>query len=247
MQTGPFHENYVTVANGIIDARYAVFNASVGKDYSKVNALRTSLGGLREWLGISSILESEPFVDRDNRVKGKQYTLKCPDNIGTGNPVFEFVPHWTTSVSGNTTELHDLVYMESSSHDVESWPAHLEKHRAMRDLLRISSWTEHPLSIEAVSRRDDPLRAESGIPYQERWCAVVESHSEVHSHAGQFDYLIKYSDFDNGDLNSWFKLRDTYARGIDPIVSLFSMRGASIEAWVVQLSIGFEALGYQLL
>lgn len=191
-----------------------MFNASVGKDYSKVNALRTSLGGLREWLGISSILESEPFVDRDNRVKGKQYTLKCPDNIGTGNPVFEFVPHWTTSVSGNTTELHDLVYMESSSHDVESWPAHLEKHRAMRDLLRISSWTEHPLSIEAVSRRDDPLRAESGIPYQERWCAVVESHSEVHSHAGQFDYLIKYSDFDNGDLNSWFKLRDTYARGI---------------------------------
>lgn len=67
-----------------------MLNASVGKDYSKVNPLRTSLDGLREWLGVSSILESEPIVDRNNRVKGKQYTLKCPDDIGTGNPVFEF-------------------------------------------------------------------------------------------------------------------------------------------------------------
>lgn len=246
-KTGPFYENYVTGANGIIDVRYAVLNASVGKDYSKVNALRTSLDGLREWLGVSSILESEPIVDQNNRVKGKQYTLKCPDDIGTGNPVFEFVPHWTTSVSGDTTELHDLVYMESNSHEVKRWQAHLENHRAMRDLLRISSWTEHSLSIEAVSREDDPLRVESGIPYRERWCAVVESRSGMHSHVGQLNYLIRYSDFCNGDLSSWFKLRDTYARGIDPIVSLFSMRGASIEAWVVQLSIGFEALGYQLL
>ena len=60
-------------------------------------------------------------------------------------------------------------------------------------------------------------------------------------------FLLSIADFGNGDLSSWFSFRDVYARGIDPIVSLFSMRGASIEAWVVQLSIGFEALGYQLL
>lgn len=241
-------EKYGAGANGIIDAEYAVLDASVGEDYSRVNAVRTSLDGLREWLGISSVLVSEPIVDDNNRVKEREYTLKCPaDSIGAGIPAFNFVPYWTVSVSGDTTELHDLAYMESASHEVRRWQEHLENHRAMRDLLRISSWTEHSLSIEAVSREDDPLRVESGIPYQERWCAVVESRSGMHSHVGQLNYLIRYSDFCNGDLSSWFKLRDTYARGIDPIVSLFSMRGASIEAWVVQLSIGFEALGYQLL
>ena len=235
-------------ANGIIDAEYAVFDASVGEDYSSVNAVRTSLDGLREWLGISSVLVSAPIVDDNNRVKEREYTLKCPaDSIGAGIPAFNFVPYWTVSVSGDTTELHDLAYMESTSHEVRRWQEHLENHRAMRDLLRISSWTEHLLSIEAVSREDDPLRVESGIPYQERWCKVAESYPNAHSYARRLNYLIEYSDFCNGDLSSWFSLRDAYARGIDPIVSLFSMRGASIEAWVVQLSIGFEALGYQLL
>lgn len=241
-------EKYGAGANGIIDAEYAVLDASVGEDYSRVNAVRTSLDGLREWLGISSVLVSAPIVDDNNRMKEREYTLKRPaDSIGTGIPAFNFVPYWTVSVSGDTTELHDLAYMESASHEVRRWQEHLENHRAMRDLLRISSWTEHLLSIEAVSREDDPLRVESGIPYQERWCKVAESYPNAHSYARRLNYLIEYSDFCNGDLSSWFSLRDAYARGIDPIVSLFSMRGASMESWVVQLSIGFEALGYQLL
>lgn len=241
-------EKYGAGANGIIDAEYAVLDASVGEDYSRVNAVRTSLDGLREWLGISSVLVSAPIVDDNNRVKEREYTLKCPaDSIGSGIPAFNFVPYWTVSVSGDTTELHDLAYMESASHEVRRWQEHLENHRAMRDLLRISSWSEHVLSIGAVCRKDDPLRVESGIPYQERWCKVIKSHSNVHSYGGRINYLIKYSDFRDRDLSSWFKLRDVYARGIDPIVSLFSMREASIEAWVMQLGVGFEALGYQLL
>lgn len=241
-------ETYGAGANGIIDAEYAVFDASMGEDYSRVNAVRASLDGLREWLGISSVIASSPIVDSNNRVKEREYTLKCPaDSISSGVPAFNFVPHWNVSVSGDTTELHDLVYMESDSHEVKRWQEHLENHRAMRDLLRISSWSEHVLSIEAVCRKDDLLRVESGIPYQERWCNVTESYPNVHSYTGRTNYLIEYSDFCNGDLSLWFSLRNAYARGIDPIVSLFSMRGASIEAWVVQLGIGFEALGYQLL
>ena len=142
-------EKYGAGANGIIDAEYAVLDASVGEDYSRVNAVRTSLDGLREWLGISSVLVSAPIVDDNNRVKEREYTLKCPaDSIGAGIPAFNFVPYWTVSVSGDTTELHDLAYMESTSHEVRRWQEHLENHRAMRDLLRISSWTEHLLSIE---------------------------------------------------------------------------------------------------
>lgn len=100
---------------------------------------------------------SAPIVDDNNRVKEREYTLKCPaDSIGAGIPAFNFVPYWTVSVSGDTTELHDLAYMESTSHEVRRWQEHLENHRAMRDLLRISSWTEHLLSIEAVSRKMIP-------------------------------------------------------------------------------------------
>lgn len=38
-------EKYGAGANGIIDAEYAVLDASVGEDYSRVNAVRTSLDG----------------------------------------------------------------------------------------------------------------------------------------------------------------------------------------------------------
>ena len=62
-------EKYGAGANGIIDAEYAVLDASVGKDYSRVNAVRTSLDGLCEWLGISSVLVSAPIVDDNNRVR----------------------------------------------------------------------------------------------------------------------------------------------------------------------------------
>lgn len=62
-------KNYGAGANGIIDAEYAVLDASVGEDYSRVNAVRTSLDGLCEWLGISSVLVSAPIVDDNNRVR----------------------------------------------------------------------------------------------------------------------------------------------------------------------------------
>ena len=114
--------------------------------------------------------------------------------------------------------------------------------RFCKNALKAVSYTHLVLSIGAVCRKDDPLRVESGIPYQERWCKVIKSHSNVHSYGGRINYLIKYSDFRDRDLSSWFKLRDVYARGIDPIVSLFSMREASIEAWVMQLGVGFRCV-----
>lgn len=46
-----------------------------GEDYSSVNAVRTSLDGLREWLGISSVLVSAPIVDDNNRVKERNIRL----------------------------------------------------------------------------------------------------------------------------------------------------------------------------
>lgn len=46
-----------------------MLDASVGEDYSRVNAVRTSLDGLCEWLGISSVLVSAPIVDDNNRVR----------------------------------------------------------------------------------------------------------------------------------------------------------------------------------
>lgn len=49
-----------------------VLDALVGKNYSRIGALRTPLDDLRGGLISNSVLESKPVVDYDRQVRGKR-------------------------------------------------------------------------------------------------------------------------------------------------------------------------------
>ncbi|MCI1978367.1 MAG: hypothetical protein LKJ44_01410 [Bifidobacteriaceae bacterium] len=232
--------------NAQIYADKAVLGASIGVDYMKVNGLRSSITGLRQWVGGSSILNTRK-PNEHGLVQSSTFTLCSPQDIALsrrGNVKFHY--HWKTRNTTDGVELQDLLFVESMYKTRKTWNDLEHKHRAIRDLLCISSWNLHERRVVAVLRADDPDRVESGEAYQDNWCEVISSLADVSPLKRKPNYLIKYEDIKNAGFQAWFNLWTKYSRAIDPLVSSLNLRGAPIEVQLLECGIGLEALGYEL-
>lgn len=232
---------------GRIRADYAVLGGRGGTRYEKIHGLRSELMGLGDWMGLRSLTQS---VERDeNRLTTANLRLKAPAPIRISRQLnLRVAPSFSISRSGpDATTLRERMYVETRVKSARDWDDHLALHRAVRDLVSLSSWHESRFTGLHAIRDDNPTRALSGDPIDQKW-NPVEGHLTRGDPTDDGDpprSLFTYQDTGSAGVAAWIRLRSHFSRGIDPIISsLYSQ--STVQTQLAAVAIGFEALGYQL-
>jgi hypothetical protein len=131
------------------------------------------------------------------------------------------------------------------------WEDHLAVHFPLRDLLRVSAWRRlRFVSHEAMSNAD-PLRTLDGASHGDQWLPVVTNRTGISTEApaelSALEFLFPFGDIGSVGVGRWLDLSHKFERGLVPLVRLLDLRGASLEAHLAQVGIGFETLGYELI
>lgn len=231
---------------GTIIANRAIISAELHSDYQQVYGLRTSIAGLREWIGKSSVMQ-DPHPNEAGFLKSETLTIRSPEDIPLNdNPSVSIRFAWTVSRNDDIWEVNDKAYIETKSSEPLTWQRAEHLHRALQDLLRISYGEDRDLIESLVLRSSNPkVGAENKVDHEE-WLPVIRELREHHK-PKRHNCLIPYSLLGKDNIQEWFSLYDKIPRAIDPLVTSFTLDKVTAEARLFEASIGMEALGYYLL
>lgn len=230
----------ITVSQAIIGGR---------GPYNLINGLRSEIAGLGDWFGSRSLRTS--FVQHDDgRLKRVVFELESPDPMRLHRRLnLTAVPSYLAGAGDepDTTVLRERTFIDTEvSSRARSWDEHLQLHRAMRDLLSISSWRVCGFTSRRVCSNRDPERALSGDRVGRDWRAVVDPTLVSPTKQRDRDFLFTFADVGNGGIARWLGLHPHFARGMDPIISMMNRTDTALETQAIELAVGFEAIGYQL-
>lgn len=231
---------------GTIIANRAIINAELHSDYQQVYGLLTSIAGLREWIGKSSVMQ-DPHPNEAGFLKSETLTIRSPENIPLNdNPSVSIRFAWTVSRNDDIWKVNDKAYIETKSSEPLTWQRAEHLHKALQDLLRISYGEDRDLIESLVLRSSNPkVGAENKVAHEE-WLPVIreirQHHEPKHNNC-----LIPYNLLKKDNIQEWFSLYDKIPRAIDPLVTSFTLDKVTAEARLFEASIGMEALGYYLL
>lgn len=231
---------------GTIIANRAIISAELHSDYQQVYGLLTSIAGLREWIGKSSVMQ-DPHPNEAGFLKSETLTIRSPENIPLNdNPSVSIRFAWTVSRNDDIWKVNDKAYIETKSSEPLTWQRAEHLHKALQDLLRISYGEDRDLIESLVLRSSNPkVGAENKVDHEE-WLPVIreirQHHEPKHNNC-----LIPYNLLEKDNIQEWFSLYDKIPRAIDPLVTSFTLDKVTAEARLFEASIGMEALGYYLL
>lgn len=236
---------------GQIVVDYALPGASWAAKYVKINALRSEIDGLGNWVHRNS-LEISPQYDAASRLKTVDFHLESPAAIPliprlnmTIRPSFRYDP----GRHPDETTITERMFVETDVKGPRGWEEHWSLHIAMLDLLRVCSWQRLHFLTHQATRDDDPLRTIDGAGHGRQWYPVETLRTGVDprpSDVGPVEFLFYFDEVLSAGLGRWIHLRDKMARAFDPLLGLLGLRRANLETHCVQLGIGLEALGYLL-
>ena len=229
---------------GRITARYVVMERiPTDATYETIQGLRTTVSGLREWLGVESIRTTDKTRDAAGRMETIAFKLDSPAALEVpGVDGLTLVPRWTTAQPDpDVVEMREHLHVETWHDDARPWSVHLSVHRGLRDLLAVSRWRREELT-EASARADSDRTAEDRA-----WSPTVIGGvlNEAPPPTRQ-EHLIQFTDVGVDGVRDWLRLREDYQRAVDPLVSSLYNADAAIESKVSQAGIGLEALGFLL-
>ena len=242
-----FRSSVFGPGTGFIRARYAIFNVEHNTDFRYVNGLKTEVTGLRDWLEISS-------VQRDFETRSAEHpirlivTASSDDSLSVASdPPFRFIPSWSVSTDEDRVVVGDLLRVETTHSELIDVRDAEKLHLAMRDLLVLSHWRAEICIPLAVMRRDDPDAQDFDGKYGDYWRDLVPAVYEKRPKARDTsEHLILFSEVGLAGLEKWIKLRDEFARALDPVVSTRFLDGVSATSLLAQTGPAIEALGYLL-
>lgn len=233
---------------GVIQARYAVEGAGYSAHYVNLNGLRSEMDGLADWLGISPFNSSIEFDER-GAPRGATTKVEFVEALRLARRMnlratfkIKLPPRVTHSVTYRST-----VHLESFVVRPAGWVQHLALHRAVRDLLRISSWKQINFqSHQAASMKES---VEQGGELKRDWKDVRTATTGVAPATRQTrdQFLFEFGGIGSRGVAHWLNLVNDYERGLAPFVGLLDLEGATIDAHISQLGIAIEAIGYQAL
>lgn len=236
--------------SGNLWASAAIMGPRKNIEFDKPHGIRTDISGLRAWLGKSSW----QYLPRDgDRPNGATIgTCEVPDieigELGGVRISLSFGRSIEAKEDGDLTVLADYSRCVTRSQEPLAWDVHMGFHRAMRDLLLLSRWEVESCREASALRCDDPLIIGNGERRGENWRKVVVPDEVVRAAAtGYRPHLFKYSDFHSAGLMKWIRLRDEFARALDPVISSIQLMSVSPNALLAQTGPGLEALGYLLM
>lgn len=231
--------------SGTIRARAAILGVDRDFEFDQPHGIRTQITGLREWVGVSSWLTEfeHPTGAVINSQKLSVYNIGERDGLKIA-----LVPSWRVNPTGESgnIELEDLLYCETWSDDGRHWADHMGAHRAIRDLLAISSWSDVTCVEVMAKRRDDLLVSLDGVERGEQWRRAVVKEDPRPKEGDRTLHLIYYNDLVEAGVQRWLDIRNSFSRALDPVITSYNIRGATPLTLLAHTGPGLEALGYLL-
>ncbi|EFV00408.1 hypothetical protein HMP0721_2514, partial [Pseudoramibacter alactolyticus ATCC 23263] len=113
-------------------------------------------------------------------------------------------------------------------------------HSAVRDLLMISSWSNHQFTSISVSHDRD-----KEFDNKNKWVKAVSAYwntAEIVDVKNK-EFMFTYQDIEESGVQRWLNIRNQYSRAIDPILTTIRWNDSPIENTLFNLCAGAEALG----
>lgn len=238
-----WHTNYHT-GYGTIQASAAVVGVS-SIAYAKISGLRSEVSGLRSWVGATSIRNKSERNPETKRLK-QTFVLEAPDPITIPDSGLSLSPDFVSSQKNDTVSIRDVVQLVHRSEQEEPWYVHQGAQLAVRDLLAISRWRPETVIPAFVCRPDDLLPGADDQPAGRPWWrkAIYSDAPLPMEETTRIEHLIWWNELKPEGMVKWIKLREDFARAIDPAVSSIYLKNSIIEVQLTQVAIGLEALGY---
>ena len=231
---------------GLIIADRAVMGAKLLTNYQQTYGLRTSIVGLRRWVGETSI-ETSSTRDKDSRYISESLNLKSPDDIRLEKRPLGYIHFsWSVSPKDDIYTIEDKAYVETRSSEPLSWQSAQHLHRAIQDLLRISYGENRDLTESLVLRSSNPIVTSNNEIATEEWLPITSGIQELHKPKYN-RCLIPYEGLKKDSIQKWLSLYDQIPRAIDPIITSFTLDKATSEVRLLEVGSGLEALGYYML
>lgn len=232
---------------GVVSATHAILDVFHDVDYEKLNGLRSLIPGLRAWLGVTSVRASIGPPDGAEPLTAT-YVAQEGSPIAVGGPnSLRLVPTWRAvpDYEEDTTTIFDEVVCESTNSNLQDWPHFLSEHRAIRDLLVLSSWTRQELSARAAFRLETDVAEDGTASQSGSWRRVEPATPEGTRDQNRFTrHLVEFADLGPTGIRAWIDIRTQFARAIDPVVSSKLHRHPTIDVNLFLVAMGLEALGY---
>lgn len=241
-----YHTNH-RIGSGRVLVGAAVLGAP-STAHAKVMGVRSEVSGLRAWLGTSALTQTNKFDEKTGRFKSAEIKVVIPEAINVPDSELVLRPAIKRTPREGALLIEDIVWVEHKTEEESSWRQHQMAMRAVRDLLAVSRWRDESLIPVSVARTEDSIEGDTPESERQQWWreAVDSSAPEPKEDTRRLEHLILWEDLGPEGLARWIKLRDDFARAVDPAVSSIYLEGVTLDVQLTQISISLEALGYLL-
>lgn len=242
-------DSHLGVGVGRIGARYAIVGARSSEALERINGLRSEIEGLGSWVGLSSV-QRHHTTNADGRITAIDLRLEAsPSYRLPGSPMTELRP-WFSEMPGEHSDervVTDRMLVETRTRTPSGWRQHLDRHFALRDLVRLAAWRSLNFVAHYAQSNQEPLRSMADTGLGKAWNAVetpltgkVDARSSTPP-----QFLFSFADVSLAGIGRWMDLYENEARLLQPVLRLLDVEGASLTTHMAQLGTGLEALGYR--
>ncbi|BCW42736.1 hypothetical protein StoSoilB3_42710 (plasmid) [Arthrobacter sp. StoSoilB3] len=240
-----YHTNH-RIGSGRVNVGAVVLDAP-STAHAKVMGMRAEVSGLRAWLGTSAITQTREF-EKTGRFKSAAIQVVVPEAITIPGSKLVLRPNIRRTLKDGSLLIEDIVWVEHRTEEASSWREHHLAMRAVRDLLAVSRWRDESHIPVSVARTEDSIEGDTpGSERQQYWRKAIDSRSPApKEETRRLGHLILWEDLGAEGVARWIKLRDDFARAVDPAVSSLYLEGVTVDVHLTQISISLEALGYLL-
>lgn len=226
---------------------YAVFGGTPGADHSAVNGLRTRVDGLSRWFGHRSVSDNVHDPTRPATEFSLTITSPRTQRIDAAlNLSIVAGADWRLPGEPGLTHLDEVGTIETTISRPRPWADHLDRHRAVHQLLELGCWA--PLGFQRVEAKHDkdPQRVLSGDVVGDRWSSVLTYSLPPPRDEGVPDFLFRYQDIGATGVRRWLRLRERFRRGIHAMTFSIRHSGTSLDGQISDAGIGLEEIGHQI-
>lgn len=234
-------------SEGLITAKRALLGANEYR-YPMINAMRTEIGGLADWFGLSGV---DVNVHRDAGGRAQSITIASrPTESIRLSPRMNFAVDatWREQDVTDGRGIQAPVEVMTQVAIARPWDDHAELHRALLGLVEVSAWDRIGFRSMDVHRSDDPERALAGNVVGKKW-NPVRSYERDHvepPRGATRRFLFSYEDVGAKGVREWLRVRTTFQRGVQQMHALLHQPGMFIEVQQANIGAALEAIGYIL-
>jgi hypothetical protein len=237
-----------SILEGRVTFRLLLETGDEGISYNRINALRSRIEGLEEWMPIGSVSHQRVADDRQEATDVIRLRRQPEVRFGRAlNAILRPSYRFNISPVPGQSLIEDEVHVETSARHARDWQDHLQLHQAVRDLVVVAGWRPYGMWKLQARRSDDPVRALARNPLGERWAPVTTYDiAGPTGEGGRSRFLFDFDDIGSRGLSRWVELRKAHGRGIAGMIHSIGITGMALETALSEAGAALEHIGFRL-